>query len=74
LAAIQKNKDFTKAYLRKAAAMRMQDKIEEAIAFLKAAPPKVLEDENIKKMLAELAQDFKDDHLLANGNQIWQDI
>ena len=65
--AITKNKEFAKGYFRKAAAMRQQDKIEEAMALLKAAPQKVQEDESIKKLLVELAQDYKDDHFLAPG-------
>lgn len=67
--AIDKNKEYAKGYFRKAAAMRQQDKIEEAMAFLKEAPPKVQEDEGIKKMMADLAQDYKEDHLLANGKR-----
>ncbi len=47
--------------------MRQLDKVEEAIAFLKSAPAKVLEDPAVKKLIDELGQDYRDDHYLPQG-------
>ena len=69
--AIKLNPDFIKGYYRKGAALRQMDRIDEAISFLKEkAPAKAREDETIKKLLEDLAIEYKEDNLLPQGNPI----
>lgn len=65
--AIQKSADFPKGYFRKASALRQMDRVEEALALIQSAPEKVREDANVKQLLTELQQDFKEDNFLPKG-------
>jgi hypothetical protein len=70
-AAIQKSADFAKGYYRKASALRQIDHVEEALTLIQSAPEKVREDPNIKQLLTELQQDFKEDNFLPRGKYLY---
>jgi hypothetical protein len=66
-AAIAKNGEFVRGYLREMIALQELDRVDEALQAIKAAPAKVQEDAAIKAAIVTLQQDYNEDHVLAKG-------
>jgi hypothetical protein len=67
-AAIAKNPEYIKGYLRTAGAMREIDLVDEALALFEKAPAKVREDAAVHTLLDGLKHDYQEDHVLPAGD------